>query len=268
MHPVARRTSGNLTYYSYISRSKVTQLYDQLKDFAVEKRSVRRSNTADAKGEASGILGFFKAGLSVGASRHTEIEEVGGQTVVQKLAIILNHIEANERVLDLAKLCRERAGVKLDAFCYFYEGSFYSLGTLSRRDSSLWISGTALKKSPDDIVISKELLITPAHKENALKEVGPNKSSLVSDMTIICSDIGSYTLRLACSYKYFSNMGGSWDEDDNEWEVEPHSGNYQFFEGATEAYFCCVVFLNGDRGKTIMGTPLCLAHSTDPSLSI
>jgi hypothetical protein len=260
--------SQDLTYYSYISRSKVIQLSEQLRDFTVEKKSVKRSNSAEVKGEASGMLGFFKAALSGGGSHRTEVEETGSQTTVQKLATVLEYIENNTKVLDLGQLCRERAGVTLDAFCYVYEGSFYSLGTFHRGDSGLQITAAALRKSPDDIVLSKSLLLAPASSENALKEVGPNQSSLVSDMTIICSEIGIYTLRLACSYKYFSDMGGSWDEHDNEWTVHPHSGNYHFFEGDTDAYFRAVLFLNGIRGNTIMGTPLCIAYATNPSLRI
>jgi hypothetical protein len=258
----------NLKYYAYISRSKVNQLHDQLKDFAVEKKSVKRSSAAAVKGEAGGMLGFFKAGVSADKSLGTEVEELGRETAVQKLATVLDYIDNNEKVLDLAQVCRERAGAALDAFCYVYEGSFYALGRLGRGDSGLQISAAALEKSPNDIVISKDLLIAPARIENALKEVGPNKSSLVSDMTIICSDINQYTVRLACSYKYFSDMGGEMDVRRSEWDVHPHSGNYAFFEGESDAYLRGVLFLNGIRGNTIMGTPLCLVYSSDPSLRI
>jgi hypothetical protein len=62
--------------------------------------------------------------------------------------------------------------------------------------------------------VSKSLLVEPAKAENSMKETGPNRSKLVSDICILCSEIEAFTLRLACSYKFFSDMG---------WSVRVHS---------------------------------------------
>jgi hypothetical protein len=190
---------------------------------------------------------------------------------IRKLEAVLDHIDQNEKVLDLAELCRQKAGIRLDAFCYAYQGSFYNLGTISRRSwddgpGGISISGPALERSRDDIVLSKSLLVEPAKAENSMQEIGPNRSKLVSDMCILCSEIEGFTLRLACSYKFFSDMGWSYHERDGESDVSPHSGNHHFFEGETDAWFETLVFINGIRRKTIQGTPLYLAIGSDPNM--
>ena len=158
----------------------------------------------------------------------------------------------------------------LDAFCYSYSGKFFALGQVGREksDRGINIPQAALARIEDEIVISKSLLILPGREENSLKEAGPNKANLVSDIAIINSEVGGYALSLACSYKYFSDMGGSWDEREKEWSVYPHSGNFHFFTGQCDAWFDSLIFVTGIRGTTIMGTPLFLVHSVDPSLRL
>jgi hypothetical protein len=186
---------------------------------------------------------------------------------VKKLAVLLRHIERHEKVLDLVKLCKEKASVTLDAFCYTYCGRFYNLGDISRgADSGISISGAALRRSKDDIILSKSLLIEPARIENSVQEVGPGNSRIVSNMCILCSEIEDFTLRLACSYKFFSDMGGHLDARSREWDVLPHSGNHHFFAGEVDAWFETVVFINGMKESTILGTPLFLANSSDPEI--
>jgi hypothetical protein len=262
----------SLRYFAYISRSKVNQLYDQITDFAVERKSVKRAKDADAKAEvgSSALLTFLRGGLSFGARYSQTSEETGSETVVQKLMKIVDYIEANEKVLDLARLCERGEGVALNAFCYSYSGKFFALGQVGRETShyGITISQDALNRAGDEIVISKSLLVLPGRQENALKESSPNNGSLVSDLCIVTSEVSDYTLSLACSFKYFSDMGGNWDEGNREWRVHPHSGNYHFFEGHCDAWFDSLIFINGIRGKTIMGTPLFLVYEADPSLRL
>ena len=88
-------------------------------------------------------------------------------------------------------------------------------------------------------------------------------------MCIITSELSNYTLSLACSLKYFSDMGGSWRESEREWDVYPHSGNHHFFSGQCDALASGrIVLPYGIKGNTIMGTPLFLVHSADPSLQL
>jgi hypothetical protein len=264
-----------LAYFSYISPAKVNQLYDQLTDFAVNKKTVKRGKESEgqAAAQAGGdaFFGFLKAGLSFGARGrlHTDIEEEGAETLVQKLTKVVNYISKHEKVLDLNELSTKKEGVPLDAFCYIYKGQFYVLGEFGRKDtSSITINGSAFSRSKGEILISKELLIEPGRKDNALKQKSYNDGNLVSDICIIVSEVGEYDLQLACSFKYFSDMGSNWDEHNKEVVVHPHSGNYHFFEGAGDTWFESLIFINGMRNNTIVGTPLFLIHSTDPKLVI
>lgn len=260
--PLKPSTTPKLRYYCYISRSKVKQLRDQLQSTTSDSGNVQDSWQPDTS-----IASFFETLRYGGRGRASDVG--GAESVVQSLYTVLEHIENHEKVMDLAKLCKDKAGVILDAFCYAYRGKFYNLGDIGRdRDSGIHISGVALQRSGDDIVLSKSLLIEPARTENAIREVGPNKSNVVSNMCIICSEVEEYTLRLACSYKFFSDMGGSWHEREGEWSVHPHSGNHHFFAGEVDAWFETLVFVNGIRGNTILGTPLFLVHSVDPELTL
>lgn len=262
-----------LSYFAYISRAKVSQLYDQITDFAVEQRTVRRGKEAETSAEAGagGFFGFLKASLNVGGKISRAVEEVGTMTTIQKAIKVIEYIEEHENVPDLNDLCKREKGVSLDAFCYRYEGEFFTLGHLSRNKDSyggLNISAAALAKAGDEILISKDLLINPARNENAFMETGPNNGSLVSNMCIISSNAFAFTLELACSYKYFSDMGGEWRESDKEWAVVPHSGNHFFFNGESTSRFESLLFINGIRGRTIFGTPLFLTYSRHSSLAI
>jgi len=263
--------TNGLMYFSYISRAKVNQLYDQITDFAVEKKSVKRGRQGETSAEAGvgGLLGFIQGSLRAGGKYTHDSEETGVETTVQKASKVIEYIEKNETVYDLNKLIENKAGVTLDAFCYRYRGRFFALGGIDRRQSSgIYINGLALSYMADEIILSKSLLIEPARAENSFREIGPNNGALVSRMCIINSNIDEYILSLACSFKYFSDMGGHWDERDKEWEVSPHSGNWRFFQGEEELWFDSLLFINGRRGNTIMGTPLFLMHSTDPTLVI
>jgi hypothetical protein len=264
-----------LKYFAYISRAKIKQLHDQLSQFSVEQWSVRQGIEAqdDAEVGVDAILGLLKGGVPLSGHRTVTVGQTGKQSVVQLLIPVLEHIKQHERVLDLGSLCRRKQGVALNAFAYSYSGSFSTLAELGRSRRSgysggLHIPGRALEKAGNEIIISRDLLIHPAREENAFEEIGPNNGHLVSNMCIITSIIEEYTLSLACSYKYFSDMGGSWDEEEKEWSVRPHSGNHHFFEGETDAWFDTLLFITGMRGKTIMGTPLFLVSGVDPELRI
>jgi hypothetical protein len=251
-----------LRYYCYISRSKVEQLHEQLTQSNTEDRPPR--HFPRELDEPRGSLNSFDSLRFGGRSRS---DFVGIESVVSKLGTVLKHIESHEKTLDIARLCNEKGQVPLDAFSYTYHGRFFTLGNIgSNPDSGIYISGAALRRSRDDILLSKSLLIEPSRTENSIQESGPNNGRIVSEICIICSEIQDYTLRLACSYKFFSDMGGSWSDRSREWSVTPHSGNHHFFEGEVDAWFEAVLFVNGIRGNTILGTPLFLVHSFDPNL--
>jgi len=110
-----------LHYYCYVSRGKVDQLYAQLQpdDDAAMKNDLFGAS----------VLGEYVSTLP----DHIDSKATSpysGQTTIAKLRSVLNHIGRYEKVLDLSTLCRDKAGVALDAFCYTYRGVFYVLGGL------------------------------------------------------------------------------------------------------------------------------------------
>ncbi len=268
--------TGMLKFFSYISTAKVNQLYDQITSFSIDKKTVKHSRGGEASAEvgSNAFFGFLRGTFLAKGQYNQDIEEEGKETTIQKLKKVTDHIAKYEKVLDLAELCKKREDVPLDAFCYSYEGNFFVVGGIDREPRDEWknreitINFRVLEKL-QDILISKNLLIDPGQKENTIEhEIGPNNSKVVSDMCIIGSKIDQFDLQLACSYKYFNDMGGHWDEYAKEWEVRPHSGNHHFFEGEIDIWFKSLIFINGIKDNTIMGSPLFLIQSIDPNLKI
>jgi hypothetical protein len=74
--------------------------------------------------------------------------------------------------------------------------------------------------------------------------------------------------------KYFSDMGGGRVTTGKEYseqdlvDIHPHSGNYLFFEGKYEAQFEAILFLTGQKGKELYGSPLALINTFSPNLTI
>jgi hypothetical protein len=278
------REKNKLKYYAYISTYKVQQLYDQLVAVRPDKVKITKGKQTDAAAEAgiSKIISFLSASFKYGHRRTGRIEIEGEMPLLQKLHEILKHIREHERVKDLGTLCSMQTGEFLDAFAYTYSGKFTAFGTMNRVATDKYyseflkdirLSGVALERAPDTIVISKSALIDPAVAENQNPDIWKRKGSnirLISDIALLFSQVGDYLLELACSYKYFSDMGGSlrYPDLDGEFEVNPHSGNYHFFDGRAEAYFDSIIFINDVRGKHIFGTPLFLAMAPNPKLLI
>ena len=125
----------SMRFFAYISRAKVDQLHHQITDVAVEHKTVTRKRERHISGEASTnpLLGAFKLGAKGGAGWGDDVQEVGSPSVVHRLTELLAHIDDNETVLDLGRAIDEQAGVKLDAFCYFYSGAFRVLGQFGRQ---------------------------------------------------------------------------------------------------------------------------------------
>ena len=98
---------------------------------------MRRGRDADVKSEVGGnaFFGFLKAGLSLGGKYSLTSEETGAETEIQKLLKVIDHIELEEKVSIFAKLCEDKKGVTLDAFCYSFSGKFFALGKIGREKS-------------------------------------------------------------------------------------------------------------------------------------
>jgi hypothetical protein len=104
----------------------VNQLYDQITDFAVEKKSVKRAKDADAKAEvgSSAFLTFLRGGLSFGARYSQTSEETGAETIIQKLMKTIDHIESNEKVLTWQNYVRRLRAWRLMGFVTRIRESF------------------------------------------------------------------------------------------------------------------------------------------------
>jgi hypothetical protein len=208
--------------------------------------------------------------MKASGSRTVEVEKRGSQSTLQMLREVLAYIETHKKVLDLNELCKRRAGTGLDAFAYNYEGNFNvqaEFGPRNRELGGINIHKAAIERD-GEVVISKEFLIDPGREENAFEEKGPNNGKLTSSICIITSSCEDAKISLSCSYKYFTDMGGSWDEETKEVNIYPHSGNHQFFEGETPYWFKSMIFVTGVRGNLVMGTPLFLILGTDPTVQI
>jgi hypothetical protein len=255
-----------MKYYCYVSHAKVEQLYQQLTSVTVDQHTVRSSldSELDIEGGAKGLFGIIKAGLKYGQRAGSSLESTTTVSILQRLQRVTDYIANNERVHDLKAMCM-RDELKLDAFCYSYSGEFFVQGLVSRNaGGGLSIPGSALGRVQDTLIISKTALLQPAHSENSFQPPEASRR-LVSDICLISSESYRYTLTLACSLKYFSDMGGRLDQKSLEWEVRPHSGNHHFFEGSTSCYLDSLLFINGVRDNTIMGTPLFLVLATNPA---
>jgi hypothetical protein len=243
---------GKLNYYCYVSRFKVNQLYEQLTDFSIGETSLPNSADRERSQGASSVSlhKFMTGGVSLGRTESIVYEQNGSPTTVQKLKQVLKHINDNERVLNLNNILDKKLNHEIDTSWFFYKGAFKAQGLYSWNKES--VSN-----------FSKEHLIEPGVTENKFQETGPNRGSLVSGMCILQSEYAKHAIQLACSYKYFSEMGGNWDGEAKEWSVSPHSGNYHFFAGEVETTLEGLIFVNGITDDKIMGTPLFLIHSQD-----
>ena len=257
-----------MDFFAYVSRSKVSQLHDQLKPRSVSEWKQRKSTTGEGQvdGGVAALFGWLKANASVKASRGSVVETTESQSTIQKLRDVLAYIEQNKKVLDLNELCERSEGKQLDAFAYAYSGNFYVEADVSADDlvnNIIQIPHAAAERS-DGIAISQEHLIDPGRAENSFKEYAEDGRKITSRICVISSKCANKRIVLSCSLKYFSEMGFS--SNNEEIFIEPHSGNYHFFEGEYPARFKALIFLTGIDGNTVMGTPLFLIHSQDPNL--
>ena len=274
-------TESGLKYYAYISAHKVDLLYDQLVGLKPSRLKVSRGSETDTSinGGISKLVAFLSADLKYGHRRHGQFEIEGQIPLVQKLKTVLEHIRKNEHVKDLNSLCEAEAGEPLDAFAYTYSGTFTAFGRLYREKdaffyepNSIHLSGSALERAQDDIIISQKGLIDPGLTENRHPDKPSQETGrkMVSNICLLYSKSGRYMLELSCSYKYFSDMGVNphGQQPNNEWEVVPHSGNIQFFIGKADAHFDALLFINDVRERHIFATPLFLVFRPDPLLAI
>jgi hypothetical protein len=236
-------------------------LHSQIVDLAAVK--VARTTTADlaAKAEASTtpFLALLKAGLTFGYRRRRTEAVEGTLGPVQKLAAIIDRLEADGRIQNLNEAIRLGA-VEGGAKCFTYTGAF----TCLQEDSV-----AAVGQDHPTYLAEEEKATAPSGPEGAW-----GKLKTIGRMCVLHSRCGDFDLFLACSTKYFSDMGASRivvgdDFSDNDLvEITPHSGNHHFFAGHHAAHFEALLFLTGQSGSKLFGSPVVLVNAFSPDLAI
>lgn len=238
-----------LNYYSYISITKIDQLHDQISDFSLEKKIIRKDVDSNIDGEvgAKALLGYLKAKLKFGRREHRGTEEIGSLSTLHKLDDVLKYINEHKVILDLNELLENSTEPVQGVFCFSYTGEF------EVKKKSFSQNEEHIKKIED---------------ENRPQISDGNNRILNSGITLLHSKCGDFEIELACSNRFFSDMGGSYREDKNEWFVSPHSGNYHFFSGKSKANFKCILFMAGRDSNLLYATPLFLVHDSTATLMI
>jgi hypothetical protein len=77
-------------------------------------------------------------------------------------------------------------------------------------------------------------------------------------IAILKARIGSYSLNLSCSMKYFSDMSFINKDAEGNFIPQPHSMNYHFFNGVIDVQFRSIVFILGKQNNELMGSPIYL----------
>jgi len=244
-----------MKYICYLSFGKIENLYSQISEFVPTKIQRKKSTDINGKAEVSfpSIFNVLKGGLSFGARRRGEFMMEGEINPLQKLEKIIQYLEKEKLIGDLNKSIEEK-NVEVGKICYSYTGTFSCNSNIENNSNSDFFS--------------KE----EQEAEYPLKHWTGLKA--VSSMTTLFSDYLGYSLVLAASYKYFSDMGGSRvtvvkDFSDNDLvSIHPHSGNHHFFSGYHDAKFETILFVSGQKGKILYCSPLVIVNSFTPDLSI
>lgn len=250
----ATEQSGDRRYICYLSLGKIDTLYAQNTDFV--QSHVKQTKKLEVEGKTEvglpSVFGLVKNGLSFGGRRGSEYVVEGEISPVQRLQKIIAVYESNNLIGDLNEdilLGDSEPG----NVCFAYSGAF-----------------TCVDRA--------ELMGTPSVPQTYLRQeeeetkYSPTASGMptIGRMCVLMSEFAGYRIFLACSMKYFSDMGGSRIEgkDGDVVDIHPHSGNHFFFAGNYSAHFEAILFLTGQSGKDLYGSPVALINSFTPDLRI
>lgn len=248
----------DVKYISYLSIGKINNLYAQVTDFmpsmVKEKRSV--NTKADVNASVPSIFGILKAGLSFGGQRGEEVSYEGELDPIHKLKIIIEYFESSNKTADLNS-CIDSKEIPEGTTCFSFRGAFRGLRN----------------EEPKELIENNPSYIEQEEKETSYNPLY-HGCRAVSDMGILKSEYSNFNLLLACSYKYFSDMGSSRvkvgeDYSDKDYfRISPHSGNWHFFAGKHSAEFEAILILTGQDGNTLYGSPIALINTFTPNLNV
>lgn len=251
---------NQLRYICYLSFGKVENLYAQIADFSQSKVKQTTTIQGDGKLEAStpSIFGLLKGGLEFGGRKGRELVVEGEVEPVQKLKRIVQHLEKEKLLADLNQAIADKTA-QPGYTCFAYRGEFQCLNYSGRE---------AFRVQHKRFVRAEEkaTAYSPIHGISGLRTTG--------SMCVLPSECSNFRLYLACSMKYFSDMGGrrvtvgEKMSDDDLVEIVPHSGNHFFFAGKYKAIFDCILFLTGQKENELYGSPLALINDFSPVFAI
>ncbi len=239
-------------YICYLSNSKVENLYSQISTIDVSKIQTQKEIELDGQAqiETPTIMQIIKSGLSFGARRRSFFSEEGQLNYIQKFRKVISFCQKNRLIQDISQLNRRVNNTT--PVLYTITGKFTC-------DSFHYC---------DEAFLNAEKVEADNFKQNdqSLKTIGR--------IVVLKTDIGEQKLYLACSTKYFSDMG--WERRTKEsnglnedfYVIHPHSGNHFFFSGTVDATFEAIFILNGQKEGCLFGSPVALLNDYSSDLLI
>lgn len=233
-------------FISYLSNSKLEQIHSSLNKFEVAKSTETTETKMGAKlgASVSGLMDFLKAEAAANAERRKHVTNERFESQYQKLSRVVEHFSDRNFIASLEDAISGKKSIS-EQRLFSYSGEF-------------WIH----EKSNLQQYIEEERA-----KEDAIPYYYA-RARARARMCVIESTVGNYKLLLACSLKYFGDMGGSRsfgeDGEEDEWYFYPHSGNHFFFDGDVSSDFCAIFYISQVKENVIFGSPLVLYQSHAP----
>jgi hypothetical protein len=240
---------------SYLSLAKLEQVCGQISDFDVQK--VKQASDTKIKGKVGAKLAalfqLFSGSIDASAERQMVSTKEGQVNSFNKLRQVIGYYEKGGNIADLRECIASRSSPE-DTILYRYNGEF----TVNR---------APVDKSSITFTKNEE------KKENSVPVYAYQTNLATSQMCVLTSKINGFALQIACSLKFFSDMGSSRHlakgkksySDEDTFDIHPHSGNHHFFSGEGSSHFDALIFITGQEGKRLFGSPLVLFQNFAPN---
>jgi hypothetical protein len=231
---------------SYLSLSKLEQIYSSMFEYDDNKLTETTASQLGGKinGTVSGLLGFLTGGLEATGQRQMVQVKERSKNSFHKLAGVLAHFHRSGKIVALDDCIQERRTLS--------ESAIY----MATAEFSVFSGGK------DEKYIREE-----KQKEDRIK-VYHYDIEAVSSICVLKASLLNFDLRLACSLKYFCEMGSSrifgQASDEDKFRITPHSGNYFFFDGAVPCEFTGLFYISQQKENILYGSPLVLFQSFVP----
>jgi hypothetical protein len=253
------RNNDLLGFICYLSNSKVDNLYSQITEFDINR--IQKQNSISYGGNINAGIPLLQPliNAAVDGRRANQRIDEGAFNHTQKLGIVLDYCKKNNLIGDLSDAITTN-NFKENTLLYWVKSEF----RCSMFDKK-YLSADFVD-SENEEANSSQLLDTKTPTINNLKVIG--------EIVELNSTLESVQLSLACSTKYFSDMGsgrilvGDDFSDKDLMKIRPHSGNYHFFEGEITPTFEAFIILSGQRDNLIYGSPLVLINRFAPELRL